>query len=327
MNFCAVVIRVLSRLVFILPCTLLFIGCGKAPESSDYSEKNGRLKVLSTIAMIADIVKEIGDEYVDCALVIQGELDPHTYELVKGDDEKFAAADLIFCNGLGLEHGYSLRTLLQKEAKAVALGNWILEKDPSLILTVGDQHDPHIWMDVSLWARIVDPIVEALSQKDPAHAAVFRERGHLCVEKMHKLDSEVYEVMQSIPEEKRYLVTSHNAFHYFTRRYLATENETKNEVWKIRSQAPEGIAPDAELSVSDIESVIKYIEKTNVRVIFAESNINKDALDKIVSVAKKQGKDLRLSQEILYADAMGEEDSYLKMIAHNATVIAKELKQ
>lgn len=304
---------------------LIFFGCDKCKRLDSYSEDNGKLKVLTTIAMIGDIVKNIGQEHVDCAVLIRGDLDPHTYELVKGDDEKFARADLIFYNGLGLEHGLTLREQLQGEPKAIGVGNWILSKEPALILSVGENYDPHIWMDISLWARTIDPIVEALCQKDPLHAPLFQKRALNLKQQMHDFDQKTYTKLQGIPPSKRYLVTSHNAFHYFTRRYLATEEECQNATWKMRSQAPEGVAPDAALSVHDIAAVVDYVDKLDIKVIFAESNINQDALDKIVDVSKQKGHLLRLAEGTLLADAMGSADSYLNMIAHNVDVICKEL--
>src|ERR1700722_8914942 len=106
--------------------------------------QNGKLKVLSTIAMIDDLVKQVGGEYVDTNTLIKGELNPHSYQLVKGDNEKLAFADLIFYNGLGLEHGPSLQQYLHDESKTVGLGNHLLKQYPELILFVDNQLDPHI---------------------------------------------------------------------------------------------------------------------------------------------------------------------------------------
>ncbi len=79
--------------------------------------------------MIQDIVRQVGGEHVDVIALINGEMDPHSYQLVKGDGEKITRADLIFANGLGLEHGPSLRQQLENNPKAVPLGNWIIAKN------------------------------------------------------------------------------------------------------------------------------------------------------------------------------------------------------
>jgi manganese/zinc/iron transport system substrate-binding protein len=272
--------------------------------------------------MIDDIVGQIGGERVDTIPLIRGELDPHSYELVKGDDEKFARADLIFYNGLGLEHGLSLRQNLEKNPKAVAVADPILQQRPDLILIVDGQPDPHVWMDIALWMRIVEPITEALIAKDPDHAQGYRERGAAVLKRMQEADEKVFRIMQSLPSDKRYLVTSHDAFHYFARHYLAEEGEMD---WQQRCRAPEGLAPEAHLSVCDVIAIIDHIEEFHIPVLFPESNVSKDSLRKIVDASRQKGFTIRMSQQILYGDSMGSTGSYLEMICHNAEVIAQEL--
>src|SRR5688572_30797589 len=113
---------------FLFLCCLalpsLFCGCHHAQsKKTSWHSPNAHVKVLTTTAMINDLVAQIGGEDVDTIALIKGELDPHSYELVKGDDEKFAAADLIFYNGLGLEHGLSLRQNLENNPKALSVGD------------------------------------------------------------------------------------------------------------------------------------------------------------------------------------------------------------
>lgn len=309
--------------VFLL--SILCLGSGCKRSESSWNKENGKVKVLTTIAMIDDIISQVGKEHVESITLIKGELDPHTYELVKGDDEKFARADLIFYNGLSLEHGFSLRHNLENNPKAIALGDLIYQEDPKLILKIDNQFDPHIWMDISLWMRIVDPICDALVKKDPLHAEEYQQNARVLKERMKEADSETYKIMQSIPSEKRYLVTSHNAFHYFVRRYLTEPKEVEENNWVMRLAAPEGLAPAAELSVADIQRVLNYVKGHDIHVLFPESNLNKDALKKIVSVGKEKGISLHLSEKTLYADSMGRETSYLKMIDHNVRTIAEEL--
>ncbi len=272
--------------------------------------------------MIHDLVEQIGGERVDSMPLVRGELDPHSYELVKGDDEKFARADLIFYNGLGLEHGLSLRQNLENNPKAIAVAEPMLKRDPELIITVDGQYDPHVWMDIALWMRVVDPIVQALSEKDPPHAAYFSERGEALKAKMGAADQKLYTLLQNIPAEKRYLVTSHDAFHYFTRHYLALPGETG---WQKRCRAPEGLAPEAHMSVNDVFEIVSYIEEYGVNVLFPESNVSRDSLRKILDASQQRGFQVRISQEPLYGDSMGSSPSYIEMIVHNGEVIAREL--
>ncbi|MCH9609291.1 MAG: Periplasmic zinc-binding protein TroA [Chlamydiales bacterium] len=296
--------------------------CSKVDRHQQWWESNGKVKVLSTIAMIDDFVAEIGGEHVDTMSLIRGELDPHSYELVKGDDEKFMYADLIFYNGLGLEHARSLRGNLEGNPKAIAVGDPILKENPSLILKIEGECDPHIWMDITLWMKTIRTIVHSLSAVDPIHTSDYVAAGEKLYTKMEDADRTVYRTMQSIPPERRYLVTSHDAFHYFARRYLALPGEVN---WRRRCAAPEGLAPDAQLSVSDIYKIIRHIEKYHVSILFPESNLSRDSLRKILRAGRERGVEIMLAKEPLFGDAIGSAENYLEMISHNVDVISREL--
>jgi manganese/zinc/iron transport system substrate-binding protein len=320
-----------------LLCCLGLFGCSKSssePHTSAFESwmnDNGKIKILSTTAMIDDLVGQVGRDKIDHLALIVGEIDPHSYELVKGDDEKLSYAHVVFCNGLGLEHGASLRYRLETHPNAVALGNEVQKKYPEQILMVGGQRDPHIWMDVFLWSKTIDPIVEALSKCDPEHAEFYKKNGEELRQQMLNIDQEIFNRLQAVSPNKRFLVTSHDAFNYFTRRYLATVAERASfEAWKDRFAAPEGLAPDGQLSAADIQKIINFLCHHSIGVVFPESNVSKDSLKKIVNACREKGLSVKISQEVLYGDAMGSIDSdagtYLKIMLHNAEAIAKEWK-
>lgn len=318
---------------FSLFCMFLFGGCAgpSTPSVMDvWGLQNGKLKVLSTTAMIDDIVGQIGKDRIDHMPLITGEIDPHSYELVKGDDEKLTLATVIFYNGLGLEHGASLRYQIEHHPNALGVGNVLLEKAPELILHSNKEIDPHIWMDISLWSRIIDPIVETLSRADPEAKEFFHSNGDRLRKKMEEEHQTIYSALQEIPQEKRFLVTSHDAFNYFTRAYLTSPDETRREEWQKRCDAPEGLAPDGQLSAADIQKVIDYLIGYQIQVVFPESNVSRDSLKKIVQVCAQKGLAVKISREALYGDAMGPQDSdvdsYLKMIRHDADVLIEAWK-
>lgn len=309
------------------------LGCSKRKDTSVFEtwmQKNEKVKILSTTAMIHDLVQEIGGEHVDSLTLIIGELDPHSYELVKGDDEKFSFAHIVFYNGLGLEHGASLRYRLEAHPKSIPLAEKIHEMHPETILISKGQKDPHVWMDISIWVHAIDPIVAILSQTDPLHASVYQSKGEELRKKMLRAHEAIKLKMQKIPQEKRFLVTSHDAFNYFTRGYLAEPEELKDQKWHRRFTAPEGLAPDGQLSSADIKEVIKQLCTYQIKVLFSESNVSRDSLKKIVSSCREMGLEVQIGEQALYGDAMGGEgsdaDSYLKMIEHNASVLAKAWK-
>lgn len=298
-------------------------------RSDEWKKDEGKLKVLSTIAMIADLVKQIGGEDIDSMVLIKGGLDPHSYQLVKGDDEKLARSDVIFYNGLGLEHGSSLQHHLASSAKSIALGNKILEEAPEDILIFQGQADPHIWMDLTIWSKTVPHIVKALSDKDPSHAEKFEDNGKRLQSELLHVHNQIRKRMQAIPVENRYLVTSHDAFNYFTRAYLATEEEVQNGEWQKRFAAPEGLAPESQLSSADIQHIINHLRHYRVHVLFPESNVSRDSIRKILQAGNEKGLRLIIANRSLYADAMGspgsDGDTYLKMVEHNVHLLEEYL--
>ncbi len=317
---------------YLILLLLVFFGCSSQPnELARWLQPNGKVKVLSTIAMIDDVVVQIGGSHVDAIVLVKGELDPHSYQLVKGDDEKVAYADLIFYNGLGLEHGPSLREVLKENPKALGVGDWIQKRSPSLILSEKGTLDPHIWMDASLWAQIIDPIVEKLSQFDPGNAEEYKARGDFVYQKMMDAHVKFIHTMEAVPEEKRYLVTSHDAFNYFARAYLATKHEKKFGGWKKRFAAPEGLAPESQLSATDIRLILNHMKKYNIHAIFPESNVSRASIQKLLNAGNEEGMHLTIVPKTLYGDAMGgpgsSGDTYMKMLTHNVRIISKYLNQ
>ncbi|MCB1085283.1 MAG: zinc ABC transporter substrate-binding protein [Chlamydiia bacterium] len=317
----------MKRIIALFLTPFLFLGCQKR-EVSSFMEENGKINVLSTTAMIDDLVGFIGGEEVNHLSLIVGDLDPHSYELVKGDDEKFSRAHVIFSNGLGLEHGASLSYQLKRHPHALALGDLVYAASPERFIYYEGELDPHFWMDVALFSECIDPIVSALSKQDLTHASLFAERGEELKRKMAQKDRELLQTMHAVPSEKRFLVSSHDAFFYFAKKYLA---EPEEKGWVNRFMAPEGLAPDGQMSLRDIQKVATFLCEHEIHVVFPETNVNQDALRKIIAVCREKGHPVRIVETPLFGDTMGEKgtgaSTYLKMIEHNVTVLKQELPQ
>lgn len=303
-----------------------FVGCssgsGRGARLKEWMKDSKELRILCSTAQVGDLVSAVGGERVKTWVLIQGDLDPHSYELVKGDDEKLLHSDCIFYNGLNLEHGASLSSFLRSSPKAVALGDKIAEKNPEIILKRGDVVDPHLWMDISVWKRAVDPILQKLTQVDPDGASYYEERALVLEQKMEQVHREIRDRLHQVPAHKRYLLTSHDAFRYFTRGYLAADNESD---WQKRFAAPEGLAPDGQLSPVDIQRMIDYLRQHRISVLFPESNVSRDSIKKIASAGNELGLEIRVCHETLYGDSMSGL-SYLEMMRKNADVVARYLQ-
>jgi len=277
-----------------------------------------RKEILSTTVMIDSLVKEIVKDECSRELLIDGEIDPHSYQMRKGDKEKITRADIIFGNGLCLEHNPSLVYLL-KQQNAIFLGDKILKDHPELIISKEKEVDPHIWMDLHLMSYVVDEITLAICEIDPEGQARYTQNSEILKAKMKALDQRILELMGSIPDEDRYLVSSHDAFNYFVRRYFKADKED-------RIFSMQGLSPEAEISLKRIGMVTSFIKNNNVSAIFYESNLPKDGLYKVIEICKGFNVRVSICQEPLYGDTLGGM-TYLQMIEHNAEVIAKNLKK
>ncbi|MEK7340145.1 MAG: zinc ABC transporter substrate-binding protein [Candidatus Rhabdochlamydia sp.] len=315
-----------------LTCLLLLSCCSKTGVSSNifnqWMQPSDKIKILSTVAMIDDIVRQIGQEKILHMPLISGQIDPHSYEMVKGDDEKLRMATVVFYNGLGLEHGASLSNHLLSHKNAIALGDVVAHKVPEEMIYIDRTIDPHIWMDISLWSLIIDPIVQELSRLDPESAEFYKNNGKDLLEAMQRMDKKIYHAMHEIPSSQRYLVTSHDAFNYFTRAYLANPDE---EYWQSRVNAPEGLSPDGQLSSSDIQYIVNFLLEKHIQTVFPESSVNRDALNKIIHDCQKKGLKVHMARASLYSDSMGGKnsgaDNYLDMMWHNTNAILSEWKK
>jgi manganese/zinc/iron transport system substrate-binding protein len=310
----------INSLKYFLICLTLY-GCQASPSSlEEWKTPNDKIKVLSTTPIINDLVRRIGGERIDPLSLMGSSIDPHSYELVKGDDEKFSIAHVVFCNGLGLEHSASLKSLLTQHPHTLALGDTIRQKNPELILQNQGQVDPHIWLDVSIWKQAITPIVSLLSEIDPSGQEHYEMRGLKTEEELTALDSWMQNQFLSIASDKKYLITSHDAFNYFARRYFLEE---ENASWKERFCAPEGLAPDGQLGFRDLERVITYLEQHHVEVLFPEANVAQDSLKKIIEIAYQKGITAQITTQELLSDTFADEESYEAMMKHNVEVLCK----
>ncbi len=309
--------------------SLLILVSGCAPSSSaSRREQNSenQINILCTTSHVASLVEAIAGPRATTKVLIRGESDPHSYQLVKGDDSKFYTAEVIFYSGLGLEHSPSLMRMMENKEK-ISVGDAIRSIKPHAVLYSADIPDPHIWMDISLWKLAIPAIRDKLSSLRPEWAHEFTERAERFDSKLADVDQIIKKIFKSISPEQRYLITTHDAFQYFARAYLATDEERAENLWTLRCFAPEGLAPEAQISTKDIENTVNHIIQYGVHWIFAESNVSQDSIRRVIEVLKRKGHHVEIAKDVLYADAMGESGSqgatYEGMMLYNAEIISR----
>jgi zinc/manganese transport system substrate-binding protein len=171
--------------------------------------------------------------------------------------------------------------------------------------------DPHAWQSLDNAVAYVDTITAALAQADPGNAATFYENRAAYVAEIEALDAEIREIVSGLPDERRIVVTSHDAFQYFARDYGLT------------FLSPQGLSTDSEASARDVARLIEQMRAEGVSAVFFENIADTRLLERI---ADETGASIGGT---LYPGALSGPDgpapTYLDMMRHNATTLAQAL--
>jgi manganese/zinc/iron transport system substrate-binding protein len=266
--------------------------------------------------MIGDILREVGGERVEAAALMGEGVDPHLYRPTRADLSGLLAADIVFYNGLALE-GRMGETLVRvaRAGKPVFAIAEALPED-SLLTDEAGHPDPHVWMDPTLWARGAGLVAEQLAARDSAGAEAYRRNLAALQDRLAQLDAYCRERIASIPATARVLVTAHDAFAYFGRRY------------GLEVQGIQGLSTESEVGVRRIEELVGLLAERRVPAVFVESSVPDRAVQALVEGAARRGHRVTIGAT-LYSDAMGPpgtyEGTYIGMMDHNATRIAQAL--
>jgi manganese/zinc/iron transport system substrate-binding protein len=314
--------RLSYTIIFI---TLLIVSCAqleqKAEKTREWMQERDKLRVLCTTEQVAFLVRSVGGEGVHICTLVSGQNDPHSYQMVKGDDALFRSADLIFSSGLMLEQNAGLSRYL-KQYCAFPIGDEIAKKTGRVIIVNG-VYDPHMWNDLGLWSEGVFGIAEQLTLFLPKKADYFRHNAENSYAKLQNIHKNLWKRMQEIDSRKRYFVTTHDAFNYFCRAYLATQEECVNGQWIERFIAPEGFAPESQISIQDIGRCVDYIFKHDLHTVFSEAGVNTDSMNKVLEICAKKGQSVFLKKGLLYSDTLKGGADYPQTVRHNVEIVAQ----
>jgi len=276
-----------------------------------------RLTVVATTGMIADAARQVGGDLASVTALMGPGVDPHSYRQTRSDIVATARADLVLWNGLYLEaqlEGFLLDLAEDRAVLAVA------EAIPPAQLIgsedYDDQFDPHVWMNPELWSRVVLATRDAMIDVHPEAAEVFTANADAHLEELSDLADYARTVLTSVPPERRVLVTAHDAFNYFGAAYGF-------EVVGIQ-----GLSTESEAGLQRISELVDLLVARDIGAVFVESSVSDRNIRALIEGAAAQGHTVTIGGE-LYSDAMGPEatyeGTYLGMIDHNVTVIARAL--
>lgn len=266
---------------------------------------------VASFSILGDIVQEVGGEHVKVTTLVGPDGDPHSFEPSPKDSKAINASDVVFVSGLGLEgwidrlvkaSGYKGHLVTASEG----VNSRKMEEDGKQIT------DPHAWNSMANGVIYATNVMNALIKADPEDADYFRQRGTAYIEQLQKLDAWAKTEFTGIPQLKRKVLTSHDAFGYFGQEY------------NVSFMAPVGFSTEAEASASGVASLIKQIKEEKVKTYFIENQTDPRLVKQIAAASGAQ------PGGELYPEALsgpqGPATTYVKAFKHNVETIVASMK-
>lgn len=296
---------------------LLLTVCDEKAGRTGVNLDSRQIKVVTTIGMITDIVRNVGNERVDVSGLMGPGVDPHLYRARESDVTRIAEADVIFYNGLHLEGAMTrLFERVGHRVRTVAVTDYLEEEQLLSPPEFEGAHDPHVWFDVTLWMKAVEKVRDILIEMDSTNSRRYIENAEDYLSKLNKLQDYVKSSVENIPRDKRVLITAHDAFGYFGRAYG----------FEVRGL--QGISTSAEAGTGDVQALAQFIVDRKIPAIFVESSVPPRNIEAVRAAVKSKGFEVHVGGQ-LFSDAMGNpgtpEGTYIGMVKHNIDTIVSAL--
>jgi zinc/manganese transport system substrate-binding protein len=289
----------------------VLIGSGLPASAQDQAA----IPVVATFSILGDFVRNVGGDRVKLTTLVGPDGDGHVYAPTPADARRLTEAKVVIANGLGYE-GWIGRLVRSSGTKAVPVE---AAKGVSPFKEEGGGHgghghadvDPHAWQSVPNAKAYVANIRDALAAADPAGRDAYEANAKAYLAKLDALDAEVRAAVARIPADRRRVITSHDAFHYFEKAY------------GLDFVAPQGVSTEAEASAKDVARIIAQIKRERIGAVFLE-NVSDPRL--VERIAKETGAKVGPT---IYSDALSGPDgpapTYIEMIRHNMGAIGAAL--
>jgi zinc/manganese transport system substrate-binding protein len=269
-----------------------------------------KIKAVASFSILADMVGQVGGDRVNVIALVEPDGDAHVYEPTPADARNLAAANILFVNGHGFE-GWMDR--LEKSSgfkgKTVTASTGVTSRQ-----MVEDEKkitDPHAWQSLANGKLYVANIRDGLIAVDPEGKVIYEANAAKYLDEIAKEEAIVTETLAKLPEARRKIITSHDAFGYF------------GEAYGLEVIAPEGVSTESEASAKDVAKIIRQIKAEKIPAVFMENITDHRLLDQI---AKETGAKIGGT---LYTDALsppsGPAATYLDMFRNNIETLSEAL--
>jgi manganese/iron transport system substrate-binding protein len=316
-------VKYILSLVIIGIITSAIAGIFKS--KSNFAQAESKPKVVASHNVICDLVQTIAQDTIDLTCLIDASQDPHTYNPTPSDQKAIEEAQLIFYGGYELEPQITKLLAATKTAK-IALYEQAVNKP---IMVKEDHHDesaekpaaesrpskpelepdPHVWHNVENTVKTVELIQSIFLQANPEGAEKYLSNSTTLTEQLWLLDAWIKDQIATIPEKQRVLVTTHDSLNYYAKAYYFKDYQTL-----------QGMSNESSPTASQMRKLSAEIKQAGVPTIFAEATASDRVLQNVARAA-----DVKLASEKLYADGLGEAESYIEMMSHNTCAIANGL--
>jgi len=269
-----------------------------------------KVKAVASFSILGDMVRHVGGDRVEVVTLVGPNADAHVFNPTPADAKALAAADLFFVNGLGFE-GWIERL----EKSSGFRGEVVVASKGVTPLKMreeaGHRYDPHAWQDLANGQVYVANVRDALVAADPDGKSIYEANAAKYLDAIDAEKAAVKAALGALPEARRKVITSHDAFAYFGKAY------------GLDIVAPQGVSTESEASAQDVARIIRQIKAAKIPAVFIENITDPRLLDRI---ARETGAKIGGA---LYSDALsasgGPAPTYLGMFRHNVGAITAAL--
>ena len=306
-----------------VPFISLAVACGGTGEAPSINNgQAGPLPVVTTTALLADLVENVGGDLVTVRSIVPAGADIHTFQTTPEDSIAISRSRVIVTNGFGLDaflepvlsgaietrtvqvvaaEGLDASPSQATESQEVADGAGNLDKEGR------SQEDPHFWQNPVFAIHYVKQIRDGLASADPDHEPDYVANADNYIEELRELDREIVQILDGVPPDLRHLVTFHDAFSHFGRRYG----------WTVSSF----VDSDADdVTPAAVVRVLDRVKIEGLPTVFVGPQFNSD-------VIQRAAEDAGVTVWPIQADIGGAgATSYTQMMLSNARTLAEQLR-